>query len=75
MKTDVTSQVDFSNDCIDGEQLPLTKCVCGRGFPLWDFTISIYPDTASECPSCKRKLIFSTKITVYEIGHVATSTT
>jgi len=64
-KTDVTDQVSFAE--VDDELLPLTKCVCGRTFPRWDFVISIYPNDATECPACKRKFVFSNKITVYEI--------
>lgn len=62
---DVTSRVDFQNP--DDEALPLTKCVCGKRFDAWEFIISIYDDIPSICPNCKRKLIFSNRIHVYEV--------
>ncbi len=62
---DVTHLVSFSDN--DGEDLPLTRCVCGKEFESWDFILSIYPDTAKECPACGRKLYFDYSITVYEI--------
>lgn len=63
---DITKQVDFQLN--DDEHLPITKCVCGVKFNPWDFIISIYHDTASGCPRCKRRLYFRTEITVYEVA-------
>lgn len=62
---DVTNKVDFQNN--DDDSLPLTKCVCGKEFHVWDFIISIYGDMARECPNCRRKLYFKNSITVYEV--------
>ena len=62
---DVTDLVDFSNP--DDEALPITRCVCGQKFQLWEFSISIYPDGAHECPNCRRRLYFSQSIRVYEV--------
>lgn len=65
-RLDVTELVTFSSP--DDDCLPITKCVCGTEFPIWQFTISIYDDNdAYQCPECKRKLWFSSSIHVYEI--------
>lgn len=64
---DVTSLVDFDNP--DDEFLPMTACVCGANFPVWEFNISIYDDdSASECPKCHRKFYFRQSIRVYQVG-------
>jgi len=66
MKTvDVTPYVDFKNN--DNETLPVTMCVCGQRFEPWEFIISIYENTPSECPYCGAKLIFGNAIRVYQI--------
>jgi len=62
---DVTDQVKTGE--VDDEHLPLLKCICGQKFERWDFVISIYRGLADECPKCKRKFIFSNKVTIYEI--------
>jgi DNA-directed RNA polymerase subunit RPC12/RpoP len=64
MDKDITSQVKFGEN--DGECLPMTKCICGKEFDWWDFILSIYRDMASSCPSCKRKMYFRNRITIYE---------
>ena len=64
---DVTDKVDFQNN--DDECLPLTKCVCGKEYKPWNFTISMYdgyPVTRS-CPACGRKLCFKIGISFYEV--------
>ena len=61
----VTEQVDFQYP--DDECLPITKCVCGKVFRPWEFIISIEADYPHSCPSCGAELIFSSKITVYQI--------
>ncbi|GAH60215.1 unnamed protein product, partial [marine sediment metagenome] len=48
--------------------LPLTKCVCGKKYPAWDFTLGIYKDMPTGCLECGRKLYFGVSIKVYEIG-------
>ena len=62
---DVTELVDFGAN--DDEALPLTKCVCGKKYDLWDTSIGIYRDWARGCPDCGRKLYFTCKIRVYEV--------
>jgi len=63
---DVTDKVNFGD--VDGECIPITKCVCGESFVPWDFIISIYKDDTHTCPKCNRKLYFSMKIQVFEIN-------
>lgn len=62
---DVTDKVDFSE--IDGEHLPLTKCVCGAAFPAWEEIVSIYPEHPWTCPKCGVKLVFSCAVRVYQV--------
>ena len=62
---DVTAQVDFQNN--DDENLPLTKCVCGKKFPLWQEVLSIYPDNPWACPDCGAKLYFSVSLRVFQV--------
>jgi len=64
-RIDITDKVDFDNN--DDEYLPLNKCVCGKEFPRWEFTLGIYDDMPTECPACHRKMFFRLGITVYEI--------
>jgi hypothetical protein len=63
-KIDITDAVDFSPGNIDGDLLPITKCICGQEFELWDF--SIWNFEHSECPSCNRKLHFEVSVRIYE---------
>lgn len=63
MDRDITDSVDF--DLNDDEYLSLRKCVCGKQFDYWEFSISIYRDSAKECPSCGRRLYFLPRIAVY----------
>lgn len=62
---DVTAQVRFGAN--DDESLPLSQCVCGAKFGHWDFSLSIYRETAYECPACHRKLYFRNRISVFEV--------
>ena len=69
---DVTDKVDFGNP--DDESLPVTRCVCGHTWPMWDHHISIYDDVnwMNPCPKCGRRLYFRQSIRVYErvdVGH------
>ena len=63
--TDVTDLVGFGNP--DDELLPLTECVCGARFDMWDMVISIYREDAYECDKCGRRLYFRNDIKVYEV--------
>jgi len=65
MDKDVTKEVKFGN--IDEEFLELCQCVCGHEEGDWDDVLSIYRDSAYQCPQCGRKLYFQNKITVYEV--------
>ncbi len=67
MNIDVTDKVVFDNDDIDGECLPLYKCVCGKEFEKWHFILSIYEDHPHICSHCGRKLFFRNEIKVYEV--------
>ena len=62
---DVTKLVAFGFN--DDEYLPLTKCVCGKAFDLWDFVLGIYKDEPTECPACKRGLYFDVFIRVFQV--------
>jgi len=62
---DITNKVSFGSN--DDECLPLTKCVCGREFGLWNFILGIERDYPHQCPNCKRKMYFTINIKVYEI--------
>lgn len=66
IEIDVTDKMDFGDN--DSEYLPITKCLCGKKFESWSFTISIYSDMADECPHCKRKFYFKNNIRVYEVN-------
>jgi hypothetical protein len=61
---DVTKQVEVGLP--DGELLPLTKCVCGAEFGLWEFTINAYQDNPNQCPKCGRLMYFRNDLRVYE---------
>jgi len=63
---DITNLVEFDNN--DDESLSLKKCACGERFYSWTFTLSIYRDSANECPKCGRKLYFSCSIRVFEVA-------
>lgn len=52
---------------IDGELVPVERCVCGHRGGWGDFTISIYPDDAYKCPECGRRLWYGVTIRVYEV--------
>jgi hypothetical protein len=65
-KIDITKNVDFGD--VDGYSLPITRCVCGQIFELWNEVLpSLCDGDKWECPSCHRKLVFENSITVYEI--------
>ena len=50
----------------DDELLPITKCVCGKRFKYWDFTIGLGRESAAKCPSCGHMLYFELTIQIYE---------
>jgi hypothetical protein len=62
----VTDKMKFGNP--DDELLPVTQCVCGKTFGLWEFVIGIYTENPYGCPSCGRKFYFKQAIEVYEVG-------
>lgn len=61
---DVTDLVDFQLN--DDEWLPLTKCVCGARFRVWDFIINSDDERPRECPKCGSGLYFTVAIRVFE---------
>lgn len=62
---DVTTDVEFSD--VDGEALPLTRCVCGKLFDSWDIIVGVYRDHPWTCTRCKRQLYFENNIRVYQV--------
>ena len=63
---DVTPEVRFGNP--DDESLPLTSCLCGAEWKLWDGPIlSVYADDPTECPQCHRRFYFSLWVRVFEV--------
>lgn len=70
---DVTELIDFSSSNIDGELLPVRRCVCGQEFSYWEFVISIYRDNPYSCPECNRKFYFISNIRVFEVMDEGTS--
>ncbi len=62
---DVTAAI--ITGAIDGELLPLLKCVCGHRFPAWLFVLGIDRENATMCPSCSRELYFRGTISVFEV--------
>ena len=63
---DVTRLVEFSYP--DEESLPITKCVCGARFDLWDFVIDAeWEKEKYSCPVCNTKLCWTQTITVYQV--------
>ena len=70
VKTDVTKQVRFG--WADTESLPITRCICGKEFTEWPETIPYQESDGMEqdtweCPNCARQLIWSQRVTVYEV--------
>jgi len=65
-REDVTDLVTFDNP--DDEALPITKCVCGAKFPVWQQVVSIYDGMAWMCPHCGVKLVFSNGVRVYKLS-------
>ena len=63
---EVTDLVDF--DYPDGECLPITKCVCGAKYNLWEEILSIYSEDAWKCPNCGISLYFRNQIYIYSVN-------
>ncbi len=63
---EVTDKVNFEYN--DDECLPITKCVCGEKFVIWDQILGVYKDNPWECPKCGAKLFFTINIQVYEVS-------
>lgn len=53
---DVTRQISYGD--VDGEDMPITKCVCGANFELWGEIVGVYKDRPWICPHCGAKLYF-----------------
>lgn len=62
---DVTPQTRFGNS--DDELLPLTRCVCGQTFKLWELTLSVYADDPTRMDCCGRRLYFSNNVRILEV--------
>lgn len=66
MPIEVTEQVSVGE--IDGEHLPLLKCVCGKKYESWDAVMSIYEfQDPWQCSECGRQLFFRFKVTVWQV--------
>jgi len=63
----VTENILFYPSDIDGELLPIARCVCGKEFGNWEYVLGRYDDMAKECPACGRKLYFDIDIKIYEV--------
>lgn len=55
---DVSKYMEYNVLDIDGELLPITKCLCGAEFGYWEFILGVYEDTAKSCPKCGIKFYF-----------------
>lgn len=66
MTREVTNLVKFNDK--DNEFLSISKCMCGKEFNSWEFSISIYPESIHPCPNCGREMYFKSyiNIKVYE---------
>lgn len=64
---DVTQHVDFDTGKIDGELMPLLKCVCGATFPPYTVNLSIYEDDPTECPKCGREFYFTMDVRILQV--------
>lgn len=62
---DVTDLVDFGNP--NDECIPLTKCICGETFDLWDAIVNIYREDAWQCPWCGIKYYFRNSVHIYMV--------
>ena len=62
---DITGETRFEDN--DGESLPITQCACGKKFAPWIFHVSIYKNDPNVCPACNRRIIFSNRITIWEL--------
>ena len=62
--------IDITNDTDwlwpDDESLPLLRCKCGQEFESWDFVLGVERNYAEECPNCKRKLYWRSRVWVFE---------
>ena len=63
-KKDITKDTD--SGLPDDESLPLTKCKCGQEWDLWGGPILAF-DYPTECPNCKRQLVWGITIKIYEV--------
>lgn len=64
MKQDVTAKVEIGE--VDGELVPITKCLCGAKFELWTQTLGIGAEW--ECPKCRRRLGVDISVRVTELA-------
>ena len=62
---DVSTKVEVGE--VDGEHMPIRKCVCGTKFPDWKQLLSIYDRGAWTCPVCNAKLYFRMNVRVFQI--------
>ena len=64
---DVTAEVRTGE--IDGEMLPVTRCLCGAEWHPWEGPIlHTGAENPYECPECHVKLYFTNQITVYALA-------
>ena len=65
MSEDVTDQVEFGWN--DDEFLPITRCICGKQYKLWELSLSIYKHITKTMPCCGAKLYFSLSTKVHKV--------
>ena len=63
---DVTKLVSFGAN--DDENLPLTKCLCGRKLNLWsEGVLGVYREEPWVCEQCREKLYFEVSVKVLKV--------
>jgi hypothetical protein len=65
MAKDITDLVTIGAS--DGDTVPLYRCVCGKEYAPWDFTLSSDEDRPRKCRACGRRMYIEVVIRVFEI--------
>ena len=64
---DVTDLVSVDTGEVDGEHLPIYRCICGTQFESWNAVLGLYPEDPWVCPNCGVRLYFKMDIKVVEV--------
>jgi len=62
---EVTARTETGDN--DGELVPLTRCVCGQGYPPWKAILAPYRD-AQPMPCCGARLYAAVTVRVYQVS-------